>query len=144
MVFVANLMYLARTEGRRKRRKATSSAWSALRAGRRRESAPVVRSSEMATTADSPQDPKNLDATNGLPPSTCFYCGQNSVGKCSCGAGFCSKVEVVRCYWAVSCQVFQEHLAIHRPGKYCLPFEVRPEIVWEGAWKSIILGNFLL
>ena len=32
---------------------------------------------------------------------------------------------------------FQEHLAIHRPGKYCLPFEVRPEVVWGGHFGPI-------
>ena len=31
---------------------------------------------------------------------------------------------------------FQEHLAIHRPGKYCLPFEVRLEGVSDGLFEQ--------
>ena len=49
-------------------------------------------------SADCPQDPKlSMEATNGSAPP-CFYCGQYAVGRCSCGAGFCSKVKAAQNY----------------------------------------------
>ena len=69
-----------------------------------KEGEPVVSSSEMDTTADS----KSWDAP------TCFYCRQNSVGKCICGAGFCSKVEVLL-------RIFSSSLSQRVSGTPCDP-----------------------
>ena len=42
------------------------------------------------------------------PYGQCFYCSVNSATRCQCGQYYCS----------------EDHLKIHRPGQYCLPFKV--------------------
>lgn len=38
----------------------------------------------------------------------CFYCQADTTSQCQCGQYYCG----------------EEHLKIHRPGQYCLPFKV--------------------
>ena len=42
------------------------------------------------------------------PRGQCFYCSANSATRCQCGQYYCG----------------EDHLKIHRPGQYCLPFKV--------------------